>query len=142
MYFTIVQIIFHFLLDPILVTYKIEYHLTQVLGDACSLANYIIVYEESQIFIILCVLCFQRQPFRLSFIFRLNPYLFILLFRFYGPFKNISLLSSRSFIKGGRKPENPEKNYLTIRKQNLTFPHMTRAICEKPNGLRVNSPIH
>ena len=38
-------------------------------------------------------------------------------FGFYGPFKNISLISSRSFIKGGRKPENPEKNHLTIRKQ-------------------------
>ena len=29
------------------------------------------------------------------------------LFGFYGPFKNISLISSRSFIEGGRKPENP-----------------------------------
>ena len=45
------------------------------------------------------------------------------LFGFYGPFKNISLISSRSFIKGGRKPEYPEKNHLTIRKQNLAFPH-------------------
>ena len=44
------------------------------------------------------------------------------LFGFCGPFKNISLISSRSFIKGGRKPENPEKNHLTIRKQNLAFP--------------------
>ena len=44
---------------------------------------------------------------------------------FYGPFKNISLISSRSFIKGGRKQENPGKNpgknHLTIRKQ-LGFP--------------------
>ena len=40
-------------------------------------------------------------------------------FGFYGPFKNISLISSRSFIEGGRKLENPEKNHLTIRKQNL-----------------------
>ena len=31
------------------------------------------------------------------------------LFGFYGPFKNISLISSRPFIKGGRKPENPGK---------------------------------
>ena len=31
------------------------------------------------------------------------------LFRFYGPFKNISLTSSQSFIKGGRKLENPGK---------------------------------
>ena len=29
-----------------------------------------------------------------------------------------------------RKPENPEKNHLTIRKQNLAFPHMTRARLE------------
>ena len=28
-------------------------------------------------------------------------------FGFYSPFKNISLISSRSFIKGGRKLENP-----------------------------------
>ena len=48
----------------------------------------------------------------------------------YGPFKNISLISSRSFIKGGRKPENPGKNNLTIRKQNLAFPHVTRARLE------------
>ena len=48
-------------------------------------------------------------------------FFFFFLFGFYGPFKNISLISSRSFIKGGRKPENPEKNHLTIRKQNLAF---------------------
>ena len=55
---------------------------------------------------------------------------FFFWFGFYGPFKNISLISSRSFIKGGRKPENPEKNHLTIRKQNLAFPHVTRARLE------------
>ena len=49
------------------------------------------------------------------------------LFGFYGPFKNISLILSQSFIKGGQKPENPGKNHLTIHKQNLAFPHMTRA---------------
>ena len=54
-------------------------------------------------------------------------FFFFFLFGFYGPFKNISLISSWSFIEGGRKPENPEKNHLTIRKQNLAFPHMTRA---------------
>ena len=43
----------------------------------------------------------------------------------YCPFKNISLISSQSFIKGGRKPENQGKNHLTIRKQNLSFPHVT-----------------
>ena len=55
---------------------------------------------------------------------KMNDFDFFL-FGFYGPFKNISLISSRSFIKGGRKPENPGKNHLTIRKQNLAFPHMT-----------------
>ena len=45
------------------------------------------------------------------------------LFGFYGPFKNISLISSQSFIKGGGKPENPGKKHLTIRKQNLAFSH-------------------
>ena len=50
--------------------------------------------------------------------------------RAYVPFKNISLISSRSFIKGGRKPEYPGKNHLTIRKQNAAFPHVTRARLE------------
>ena len=36
-------------------------------------------------------------------------------FGFYGPFKNISLISSRSLIRGGGKPEYPEKNHLTYR---------------------------
>ena len=49
---------------------------------------------------------------------------------FYGPFKKISLILSGSFIKGGRKPENLGKNHLTIRKQNLAFPHVTRARLE------------
>ena len=44
---------------------------------------------------------------------------FFFLFGFYGPFKNISLISSRSFIKGGRKPENLEKKHLTIRKMGV-----------------------
>ena len=30
----------------------------------------------------------------------------------------------------GRKPENPVKNHLTILKQNLAFPHVTRARLE------------
>ena len=62
-------------------------------------------------------------------IFRVNVVLFFL-FGFYGPFKNISLTSSRSFIKSGRKLENPGKNHLTIHKQNLAFPHVTRARLE------------
>ena len=57
-------------------------------------------------------------------------FFFFFWFGFYGPFKNISLISSWSFIEGGRKPENPEKNHLSIRKQNLAFPHMTRARLE------------
>ena len=51
-------------------------------------------------------------------------------FGFYVPFKNISLISSRLFIKGGRKPEYPGKNHLTIRKQNTAFPHVARARLE------------
>ena len=46
-------------------------------------------------------------------------FFFFFWFGVYGPFKNISLISSRSFIRGGQKPENPGKNHLTIRKQNL-----------------------
>ena len=34
---------------------------------------------------------------------------------FYGSFKNISLISSGSLIKDGRKPEYSEKNHLTYR---------------------------
>ena len=62
-------------------------------------------------------------------------------FGFYGPFKNISLISSRSFIEGGRKPENPEKNHLTIRKQNLAFPHMTRARLEPQPKSQLSYPL-
>ena len=58
-------------------------------------------------------------------------FFFFFWFGFYSPFQNISLISSRSFIKGGRKPENPEKNHLTIRKQNLAFPHVTWAKLER-----------
>ena len=45
---------------------------------------------------------------------------FFFFFFLFGPFKNIPLISGRSFIKGGRKPEN----HLTIRKQNLAFQHV------------------
>ena len=48
----------------------------------------------------------------------------------YGPFKNSSLISNRSFIKGGRKPENPGENHLTIRKQILAFLRVTRVRLE------------
>ena len=63
------------------------------------------------------------------FTFFLFIYLFFFLFGFYGLFKNMLLISSRSFIKG-RKPENPGKNHPTIRKQDLAFPHVTRARLE------------
>ena len=36
-------------------------------------------------------------------------------FRFYGPFKNISLISSRSLIRCRRNPGYPEKNHLAYR---------------------------
>ena len=59
---------------------------------------------------------------------------------------------SRTFhlywAKGGRKPENQGKNHLTIPKQNLIWlSHIwpergSNHRGEKPNGLRVNSPIH
>ena len=56
----------------------------------------------------------------------LSDFFFIIIiwFGFYGPFKNISLISSWSFIKGGRKLESWGKNQLTIRKQNLAFPRV------------------
>ena len=54
----------------------------------------------------------------------------VFLFGFYSPFKNISLILSRSFIKGGRKPEHQGKKHLTSHKQNLAFPHVTRARLE------------
>ena len=67
-------------------------------------------------------------------------------FRFLGPFKNISLISRRSFIK-------VDENRRTRGK--TTWPSVSRTwlshiwpergsnhFDEKPNGLRVNSPIH
>ena len=44
--------------------------------------------------------------------------------------------------KGGQKPENLGKNHLTIHKQSLAFRRGSNHSGEKPNGLRVNSPIH
>ena len=62
-------------------------------------------------------------------------------FGFYGPFKNISLISSRSFIKGGRKPENLGKNHLTICQQNLAFPPVTRARLEPQHKSQLSYPL-
>ena len=70
-----------------------------------------------------------RLPFKKKKNTQQPLYIFFFFFRFgfYSPFKIISLISSRSFIKGGRKWENLGENHLTIRKQNLAFPHVTRA---------------
>ena len=63
------------------------------------------------------------------FVFNQNELIFYFFFFFFfdlgfmALFKNISLISSQSFSKGGRKPENPGKNHHTIHKQNLAF-HM------------------
>ena len=72
-----------------------------------------------------------------------NFFFFFFWFGFYGPFKNISLISSRSFIENRR----------TRRK--TTWPSVSRTWLshiwpepgsnhsgEKPNGSRVNSLIH
>ena len=71
----------------------------------------------------------------------------IFLLGFYGPFKNISLMSSRPFIKVERKPENTWKK--------ITWPSVCRTWVshmspergsnhngERHNGLRVNSYQH
>ena len=78
---------------------------------------------------------------RKHFMINLHDRFFFCFLGFYGPFKNISLISSRSFIEGGRKPENPEKNHLTIRKQNLAFPHIsTKECCRPRQGLNPRPP--
>ena len=41
------------------------------------------------------------------------------------PFQEYFTYSELIVHKGGQNPENPGKNHLTIRKQNLAFPHMT-----------------
>ena len=50
---------------------------------------------------------------------------FFFLFGFYG-FQEYFTYIERLFIKGGRKPENPRENNLTIREQNLAFPYVSR----------------
>ena len=73
----------------------------------------------------------QKSGYKISLSFIVNYtsiavcFCVFFLFGFYNPFKNISLISSQSFIKDGRKMENQGKNHLTIRKQNLAFPHVT-----------------
>ena len=62
---------------------------------------------------------------------------FYFFFFFVFVFKNISLISRRSFIKGGRKTREPGENHLTIRKQNLPFSHVTRALGSMSAGLNI-----
>ena len=82
-----------------------------------------------------CVFCFCLF-FKYYYYYYLILFYFVFLYfpffwhGFYGPFKNISLISSWSFIKDGRKPENPGKNHLTICMQNLDFPHVTQTRLE------------
>ena len=56
---------------------------------------------------------------------------FFFFFFFYLGFTALSrifhLYQANRSSKVGEKLEYPEKNHLTIRKQNLAFPHMTRA---------------
>ena len=75
---------------------------------------------------------------------------------FYGPFKNISLIASRSFIKSERKPEfikserkpeNPGKKSTWPSVSRTWVSHMSpergsNHNGERHNGLRVNSPIN
>ena len=61
-------------------------------------------------------------------------------FGFYGPFKNISVISSQSFIKGGQKSENTEKKPPDHLYAELGFPTCdpergSNHSGEKPNGL-------
>ena len=48
-------------------------------GGVCSLANYIVAYEDAEtelpIFVLLRVLCLQKQPFRFCFSF--SAYVFL-----------------------------------------------------------------
>ena len=79
-------------------------------------------------------------PFILSFF-------FFFLFGFYSPFKNISLILSQSFIKGGWKPENLGKKNTWPSVSRTWLFHMrpewgSNHSGEKPNGLRVSSLIH
>ena len=74
---------------------------------------------------------------------QLSHWFFFSLFGFYGLFKKISLISSWSFIKGGRKLENLRKttwpsvcrNWLP----NMWIERGWNRSSEKPNGLRVRS---
>ena len=47
------------------------------------------------------------------------------IFGFYGPSRIFHLYQADRSSKVGENLENPGKNHLTIRKQNLAFPHVT-----------------
>ena len=83
----------------------------------------------------------RLRPWPPSWILELND-LAKFWFGFYGSFKNISFISSRSFIKDGRKPENPGKktNWPSVSRTWLSHMWPKRGSNhsgEKPNGLRV-----
>ena len=69
----------------------------------------------------------MTKTYLVFFYFILFVFFLFFLLGFYVPFKNIALIWSQSFMKGGRIPENLGKNHLTIRKQNLAFSHVTGA---------------
>ena len=62
------------------------------------------------------MLCFVKQ---LKYKRKLPGTTIFVCFGFYGPFKNISLISSRSSSKVGGNRRTRGKKHLTIRKQNL-----------------------
>ena len=73
-------------------------------------------------------------------------FIYLFLFGFYSTFKNISFISSRSFIKGGRKPENPGKKSHDHPLAELGFSHVTRSSSnhsdEKPlSSTRLRGPL-
>ena len=57
-------------------------------------------------------------------------FFFFFVFGFYGPFKNVSYIKLMVHQRWGKTWEPGEKNHLTIRKQNLAFPHVTQARLE------------
>ena len=73
---------------------------------------------------------------------------FFLLFGFYGPFKNFSLISSWSFIKGGLEKTGEPGGKTTWPSISSTWLSQmwpewgSNHSGEKPNGLRVSSLIH
>ena len=72
-------------------------------------------------------------------------FFFFFLFGFYGPFKNISHIEPIVYQRWAKTSEPGGKNHLTIRKQNLAFPHDLRVfVCvevlwpSQPNGVMLS----